>query len=149
MAIRCGPVSGSAPVTTSAASPTNGHTWIKHESEVAWSDWYQGDALVARPNDGRTVRTKYFTDQATGPWFWLAEFGPHQGPRPHSHGSSEVLYLLQGDMRLGNKTHGPGTYVYIEQGTQYQFQAGPHGMVHMNIRSVDAPGMAPTAERTS
>ncbi len=121
-----------------------GEVWIKHESEVPWGPWVENPGAVSKqpPTGGRTVRSKYCTDQATGPCFWFWEFGPGQGTRRHSHKANEVLYVQEGEITFEGKVCGPGTLVYVEKGTDYgPFWAGPKGAKGMNIRAGDAPGM--------
>jgi quercetin dioxygenase-like cupin family protein len=53
----------------------------------------------------------------------------------HAHLEDEIIYVLEGEMRLGARTLGPGSSVYIEGDTLYGFRAGPAGLRFLNFRS--------------
>lgn len=92
---------------------------------------------------------------------WLHEnhFKGTQPPRPqeaargvHSHSEDEIIVVLAGSMRLGNKLVGPGTALAIAADTLYSFTPGPDGLSFINFRShrpgdirfVNGPSMSET-----
>lgn len=92
---------------------------------------------------------------------WLHEnhFKGAEAPTPeeaargvHSHSEDEIIVVLAGSMRLGNKLVGPGTALAIAADTLYSFTPGPEGLSFVNFRShrpgdirfVNAPSMSET-----
>lgn len=66
------------------------------------------------------VRYKAFsTFSAAVPSGQLVEYEPGHLERPHSHPEDEVLYLLSGELTLGDSVLGPGAVVVIDGGTVY------------------------------
>lgn len=53
----------------------------------------------------------------------------------HSHSEDEIIVVLAGSMRLGNKLVGPGTALAIAADTLYSFTPGPDGLSFVNFRS--------------
>ena len=51
----------------------------------------------------------------------------------HSHEEDEIIYILEGEMHLGNKVLGPGSSVYIAGKAFYGFKAGPEGLRFINF----------------
>ena len=46
----------------------------------------------------------------------------------HAHDEEEIIYILGGEIWLGNRRLGPGGSVYIAGNTLYSFRAGPEGV---------------------
>lgn len=73
---------------------------------------------------------------------WLHEMafatGDHLTP-VHSHSEDEIIFISEGQIRLGNRLYGPGTAVWIAAHTKYGFRTGPEGMRFINFR-----GSSPT-----
>jgi hypothetical protein len=59
---------------------------------------------------------------------------PGHKTKVHSHSETEIIHILEGDIKVGNRTLGPGTCLFIEHDTQYQFTVGDEGVRFMNIR---------------
>jgi hypothetical protein len=57
----------------------------------------------------------------------------------HSHSEDEVIFVHTGSIRLGNRTYGPGTALFIAADTKYGFHSGPDGLGFVNFR-----GSSPT-----
>lgn len=53
----------------------------------------------------------------------------------HSHSEDEIIFVLDGDIRLGERLYGPGTAVAIAADTLYSFTAGPQGLHFANFRA--------------
>src|SRR5579864_6491175 len=53
----------------------------------------------------------------------------------HSHSEHEVIFITDGQIRLGNKLYGPGTAVAIAADTLYSFTPGPEGLSFINFRA--------------
>lgn len=71
---------------------------------------------------------------------WLHEnILPPSDKRPdeqwiHSHTEDEVVFVVGGQLRLGNRLFGPGTAVSIAARTLYNFFSGPEGVTYVNFR---------------
>jgi mannose-6-phosphate isomerase-like protein (cupin superfamily) len=59
---------------------------------------------------------------------------PHEEIELHCHDEDEIMYVLSGEMILGNRKVGPGACVYIGGGVFYGFKAGPEGLHFLNFR---------------
>ncbi|MCB2060134.1 MAG: hypothetical protein R3E09_08950 [Novosphingobium sp.] len=75
---------------------------------------------------------------------WLHEnhFGPGEAPPPeesergvHCHSEDEIIFVTNGQIRLGNKLCGPGTALAIAADTMYSFTPGPEGLSFINFRA--------------
>jgi len=53
----------------------------------------------------------------------------------HSHSEDEIIFVIDGEMRLGNKPAGAGTAVAIAADTLYSFSPGPNGLSFINFRA--------------
>jgi hypothetical protein len=53
----------------------------------------------------------------------------------HSHSEDEIIFVVDGEMRLGNKPAGPGTALAISADTLYSFSPGPNGLSFINFRA--------------
>jgi hypothetical protein len=53
----------------------------------------------------------------------------------HSHTEDEVIFVLDGQMQLGQKLVGPGTAIAIAADTLYSFNVGPDGLRFVNFRA--------------
>lgn len=53
----------------------------------------------------------------------------------HSHSEDEIIFVTDGQIRLGNKLYGPGTAVAIAADTLYSFTTGPKGLSFINFRA--------------
>ncbi|MGE3690415.1 MAG: hypothetical protein AB7F98_03430 [Novosphingobium sp.] len=75
---------------------------------------------------------------------WLHEnhFGPAEPLPPeqaargvHSHSEDEVIFIIRGAIRLGQKLFPAGTAVAIAADTMYSIAPGPEGMSFINFRA--------------
>jgi hypothetical protein len=53
----------------------------------------------------------------------------------HSHSEDEVIFVIDGQMRLGGRLYGPGTAIAIAADTLYSFGIGPEGLKFINFRA--------------
>jgi hypothetical protein len=53
----------------------------------------------------------------------------------HSHSEDEIIFVIDGEIRLGNRLYGPGTAVAIAADTLYSFTTGPDGLSFINFRA--------------
>lgn len=59
---------------------------------------------------------------------------PYEEVVLHCHDEDEIMYVLSGEMILGNRKVGPGSSVFIGGGVFYGFRAGPDGLHFLNFR---------------
>ena len=55
--------------------------------------------------------------------------------RTHAHDEDEIIYVLDGAMRVGARTLGPGACLTIAGGVFYGFHAGDEGLRILNFRA--------------
>jgi quercetin dioxygenase-like cupin family protein len=68
------------------------------------------------------------------PTVLIAEFDPGHRQEAHSHPTSEVLYILRGEVTIGATTSGAGTMVFVERDTTYgPLTAGPKGVRFLRV----------------
>lgn len=52
----------------------------------------------------------------------------------HAHDEDEIIYVMEGEMIVGNRVLKPGSSVYVAGNTLYGFKAGPNGLTFLNFR---------------
>lgn len=75
---------------------------------------------------------------------WLHEnmFAPEfvtpetQSRSPHCHTEDEIIFVIRGSAKLGNRLVGPGTALAVHALTMYTFDPGPEGLGFINFRPV-------------
>jgi quercetin dioxygenase-like cupin family protein len=53
---------------------------------------------------------------------------------PHSHDTSEIIYVVEGELRWGDRTLGAGGSIFIPARAVYGFRAGSAGARLLNFR---------------
>jgi Cupin domain len=53
----------------------------------------------------------------------------------HAHDEDEIIYVLDGELRLGRQVLTSGASVYLPGMTLYSFRAGPEGLRFLNFRA--------------
>jgi hypothetical protein len=69
---------------------------------------------------------------------WLHENDFYVGGNPvavHSHTEDEIIFVREGELRVGNRAYGPGTALAVAANTKYGFQVGPAGLSFVNFRA--------------
>ena len=54
--------------------------------------------------------------------------------RVHAHDTDEIIYVVGGAMRVGNRLLKPGSSLFVAGKTMYSFEAGPEGLQFLNFR---------------
>lgn len=70
----------------------------------------------------------------TSPQLVELRYEPNSEIRVHSHDEDEIIYVLAGEMRIGNRKLAPGATLTVPGGVFYGFHAGPDGLVILNFR---------------
>lgn len=52
----------------------------------------------------------------------------------HAHDEEEIMYVVEGEMLVGERSLRAGSSVYIAGSTLYSFRAGPNGLRVLNFR---------------
>jgi hypothetical protein len=69
---------------------------------------------------------------------WLHENDFYVGGNPvavHSHTEDEIIFVREGELRVGHRAYGPGAALAIAANTKYGFQVGPAGLSFVNFRA--------------
>ena len=88
----------------------------------------------AESADAIEIRT-YFAGDADGLALASVHKAPPAGaPAPHAHDVDEIMYILEGELILGNRHYGPGSAILVPANTLYSFAYGEHGVRYLNFR---------------
>ncbi|ALJ16380.1 cupin domain-containing protein [Sphingopyxis macrogoltabida] len=68
------------------------------------------------------------------PQLFETQMLPNAVAAVHSHEEDEIIYILAGEMIVGNRTLKRGTSLFIAANTLYGFQSGPEGLQFLNFR---------------
>ena len=69
---------------------------------------------------------------------WLHENDFYVGDSPvavHSHSEDEIIFVRDGELRVGSRHYGPGAALAVAAHTKYGFQVGPSGLSFVNFRA--------------
>jgi quercetin dioxygenase-like cupin family protein len=59
---------------------------------------------------------------------------PDAAVLPHAHTAPEIIYVTQGELRLGARVAEANPAIFVDADTLYGFKAGPEGAVFLNFR---------------
>ncbi len=78
-----------------------------------------------------------YPDPGTEPDLQMFEsiLPPHTVAESHAHLKDEIIYVLEGEMRVGAKHLKAGDSIYVSAETLYGFKAGPDGLRFLNFRA--------------
>jgi mannose-6-phosphate isomerase-like protein (cupin superfamily) len=95
-------------------------------------DGWKGKVREGEPN----VQFKAFTTPAGAvPHGQLVFFEPNHHEAAHSHAESELFYILEGEVTIGDGVARAGTLVHIEGGTVYgPLRGGAHGVKFLRLQ---------------
>ena len=62
-------------------------------------------------------------------------YPPNAAISVHAHVEDEIIYVVDGAIRLGNRVCGKGSSVFVARDTLYSFEAGPDGLHMVNFRA--------------
>lgn len=94
-----------------------GGTWRSGSLEGVHAIWFADSKCP-------TCRVAFFT---------VAGFEAKEGPA-HTHSENEIIYMLDGGIRMGAQVHGPGTSLCIPADLRYKFWAEEGGHRFLNFR---------------
>jgi hypothetical protein len=70
----------------------------------------------------------------TLPQLFEVKLAPNYHALPHAHEQNEVMFILGGEMRVGNDVLKPGSSLMVPAGVLYSFIAGGEGVHFLNFR---------------
>ncbi len=94
--------------------------------------WGQPSASSFDKERGTRIHIKFLGERGTGPWVLWTRYEPNHIQPAHSHDEDEVIYVMEGQVRVGETLCGPGTAIFVEKNTRYgPLVAGPLGVVFL------------------
>jgi Mannose-6-phosphate isomerase len=87
-------------------------------------DEEQANALINVHAEGSDDRLQLFE----------VKLPPNMKQSVHAHHHDEIIYVVDGEMRVGNRTLKPGSSIFIAGETFYSFETGPEGLQFLNFR---------------
>jgi quercetin dioxygenase-like cupin family protein len=105
-------------------------------------DWEENRTTSGAGKPAWGVRTKpYFEPADTGMMLRVVEYAPDWVVEAHSHAARECIYILNGEVSIGEQRFGPGDAIQIEPNTVYgPLRAGAQG-VRFVLLFTGTPGM--------
>lgn len=73
-------------------------------------------------------------------------YPPHAVIKLHAHHEDEIIYVVDGAIRLGDRLYGKGSSVFVAGETLYGFEAGPEGLHMVNFRARSDHSFIPKEE---
>ena len=85
-------------------------------------------------DDGRKTGAQIVGEVDEGLRAFIMNVAPGFDTGIHSHSQDEVIYIVDGEIRMGKRVLGPQSIVFIPKDVQYQFTVGDEGVRFLNIR---------------
>lgn len=112
---------------------------IRTEDQLEWQQSEEGDeGDYDREKLRESELTTRFRVREMGsdasPQLIELLYEPHAEIQLHAHDEDEIIFVLRGELLLGQRTYAPGTSVFVAGGTFYTFRAGADGLQILNFR---------------
>jgi quercetin dioxygenase-like cupin family protein len=114
---------------------------VVDEKTIEWHGFTQDqiDAVRARginvsPEELAGTSRSHHAGSETEPEMFEVRFPPNTVVHPHAHLVDEIIYVVAGQLIVGNRVLEPGSSVFIAGRTLYTFRAGPEGVHFLNFR---------------
>jgi hypothetical protein len=108
-----------------------GRVLIKNLADMPWGQ--PSPSSFNRERETR-IHIKFVGDREEGPWVLWTRYEPNHLQPAHSHDEDEVIYILEGEVTVGEARCGPGAAIFVEKDTQYgPLVAGPQGVVFLRV----------------
>lgn len=65
---------------------------------------------------------------------FIMNFEPGFETALHSHSEDEVMYVVEGELHMGDQVMGPQSILLIRKNSEYKFTVGENGVRFLNIR---------------
>ena len=96
---------------------------FRHVDEEKWQE-----VRAQQHGDRRCVVREKWLEFTPSCLTLYAEWDPGMIVRRHGHNSPHVIYVLAGEVTVGDRVCGPGTHLELPRGAQFgPFIAGPRG----------------------
>lgn len=96
---------------------------------------FSEDAIAALPEDALKAKMRIFEEGGTSsPQLFESHVAPNTAVPLHSHEQDEIIYILDGEMILGNASLKKGGSLFVAANARYGFRAGPEGVKFLNFR---------------
>jgi hypothetical protein len=91
-------------------------------------------ALATMHTDHIETRTYFPGGPDELAMFEVHKKAPPVDTLPHAHPVDEIMYVLEGELIIGNRRFGPGSAAFVPANTLYSFGYGEDGVRYLNIR---------------
>jgi quercetin dioxygenase-like cupin family protein len=114
-----------------------GESRIRRGEEVAWEENKHG--LINGKQQWQIRNKFYFDPKKTPALLRLVEYAPGYTEKAHSHTAAEVIYVVDGELRVPGATFKSGDALLIDADTVYgPLEAGPQGLKFLLVRFAPA-----------
>jgi quercetin dioxygenase-like cupin family protein len=111
---------------------------IREESELPWmlTRSLVKPEDLERYSDGELNSKVRLREVGTenSPQLFEVEFEADSEIKIHAHEEDEIIFILAGQMQVGNRVLGAGASVFIKGNTLYGFKVGHQGLTFLNFR---------------
>lgn len=78
----------------------------------------------------------FFHEEGTSDSLQMFEirYPPDTVVATHAHYEDQIVYVVEGSMKVGARSLPPGSSLFVQGGTLYGFSAGPEGLRMLNFR---------------
>ena len=111
---------------------------IRRVDDLIWE--HGSDDAPDIQADHRAGRCFHHHGTESSPQLFEVKLRPNQTVPPHAHEHNEIIYILDGEMRLGSSVLRPGSSISIRGETIYGFSAGSEGVHFLNFRPCSEVG---------
>jgi len=93
------------------------------------------EQIAALSEDALSAKMRiYELGTESSPQLFESHVPPNLEAPLHSHDQDEIIYILEGEMKLGQRVLSKGSSLFVAADTQYGFKAGPEGVKFLNFR---------------
>ena len=87
------------------------------------------------PEEALEAKMRIFEEGTdSSPQLFESQVPPNTVAPIHSHEQDEIIYILEGEMLLGQKSLTKGSSLFVAANARYGFQAGAEGVRFLNFR---------------
>ncbi|MBC81785.1 MAG: hypothetical protein CMQ33_13290 [Gammaproteobacteria bacterium] len=104
-------------------------------SKISITNVEEAPWLSKNVKDGLTTGAQIVGDaDSSDLCAFIMHLAPGYETELHSHSEDEVMYVLEGEIRMGRRVLGPESILVIHKDSQYKFTVGNEGVRFLNIR---------------
>ena len=114
-----------------------GRVLARRGEEISWQEGREVEINGKKQWGLRTRR--YFAPTVDPVYFNRVNYAAGYTEPPHSHTVDEIIYIMEGELQVGDTRYIAGDTLWIEANTVYgPLTAGPQGMTFLLIRNAPA-----------